>query len=152
MNDISAKEKLERQQLNQFIALYPDFPKGKIVRNESPDFIVKTSRKSAIGIEITRLMPHYFLSEQQHMQIGLPKFERLKSATLIDLILMKEAKLPLYFANHLKQVWLLIVIVPSPSGRKIILPSNMSDWQIKSKFDKIFLLNAEKNHLECLIC
>ena len=45
----------ERIILRYFSSVYPEFPKGRIVETESPDFSVALSTRSATGIELTRL-------------------------------------------------------------------------------------------------
>lgn len=45
----------EKCWLDLFIRAYPDFPKGKISQDESPDFIINRGKKRPIGIEITQL-------------------------------------------------------------------------------------------------
>ena len=51
------KKQLEVLLVNYFKDCYPDFPKGKVVAFESPDFVVKMKNKHKIGIELTRLNP-----------------------------------------------------------------------------------------------
>lgn len=51
------KKQLEILLVNYFRNHYPDFPKGKILASESPDFVVKTKSKHQLGIELTRLNP-----------------------------------------------------------------------------------------------
>ncbi len=51
------KKQLEILLLQYFRECYPDFPKGKIIPSESPDFIIKLKNKNNIGIELTRLNP-----------------------------------------------------------------------------------------------
>jgi len=41
--------------MEQFKNIYPEFPKGKLEKSESPDFILKISAKYSIGIELTKL-------------------------------------------------------------------------------------------------
>lgn len=45
----------EKQLLIHFKNCFDDFPEGKIIDTESPDFIIKTAKKEEIGIELTRL-------------------------------------------------------------------------------------------------
>lgn len=52
-----AKKQLELLLINYLRSSYPDFPKGKIVSSESPDFIVKSKPAKKIGIELVRLAP-----------------------------------------------------------------------------------------------
>ncbi|HDR50217.1 MAG TPA: hypothetical protein ENN90_01155 [Mariniphaga anaerophila] len=53
----SAKKQLEILLMQYFRESYPDFPKGKVVPWESPDFIVKLKSRNKLGIELTRLNP-----------------------------------------------------------------------------------------------
>ena len=89
------KKKKERQIIDQFRHGFPEFPKGKLISAESPDFILRVSSKQAIGIELVRVL--------------LPN-ESLRSIFIeIDnTILSKENKLPLYRKKKLDRYWLLI--------------------------------------------
>lgn len=49
------KKQSEINYLNFFRELYPDFPRGKLVAGESPDFMVRSTRGNHTGIEITSL-------------------------------------------------------------------------------------------------
>ncbi|HYQ59284.1 MAG TPA: hypothetical protein VEP89_18200 [Draconibacterium sp.] len=51
------KKQLEVLLVNYFRDCYTDFPKGKIIPSESPDFVVKIKNKHQLGIELTRLNP-----------------------------------------------------------------------------------------------
>jgi hypothetical protein len=51
------KKQIERLLLEGFRTFYPDFPKGKLVPSESPDFIMRTKSNHYLGIELTRLHP-----------------------------------------------------------------------------------------------
>lgn len=51
------KKQLEILRMQYFRECYPDFPKGKIVPSESPDFIVILKSRNHLGIEMTRLNP-----------------------------------------------------------------------------------------------
>ena len=41
--------------MHHFMKAYRDFPKGKLLKSESPDFILKLNPKKTIGIELTHL-------------------------------------------------------------------------------------------------
>lgn len=43
--------------IDYFRHCYPEFPKGRVVPSESPDFLVKMKSKNRLGIELTRLNP-----------------------------------------------------------------------------------------------
>ncbi len=49
------KNREERILMDHFRRLYPAFPAGKLNKSESPDFILRFSDKSRIGIELTSL-------------------------------------------------------------------------------------------------
>ena len=51
------KKQLEILLLHYFRQCYPDFPKGKVIPSESPDFIISLKSKNNIGVELTRLNP-----------------------------------------------------------------------------------------------
>lgn len=51
------KKQLEILLVNYFRLCYDDFPKGRLVPSESPDFIVKMRSRRELGIELTRLNP-----------------------------------------------------------------------------------------------
>lgn len=51
------KKQLEVLLISYFRESYKEFPKGKIVASESPDFVVKMKNRSQLGIELTRLNP-----------------------------------------------------------------------------------------------
>jgi hypothetical protein len=51
------KKQVEIVLMNYFRSCYPDFPKGKLVPTESPDFQLKMKNAHVLGIELTRLNP-----------------------------------------------------------------------------------------------
>lgn len=51
------KKQLELLLINYLRSSYADFPKGKIVSSESPDFIIKSKLAKKIGIELVRMAP-----------------------------------------------------------------------------------------------
>ena len=51
------KKQLEIMLIDYFRHCYPEFPKGRVVPSESPDFLVKMKSKNQLGIELTRLNP-----------------------------------------------------------------------------------------------
>ena len=46
----------ELNNIELFRYLYNDFPKGKLVRTESPDFVIKKGQRNYFGIEITHVV------------------------------------------------------------------------------------------------
>ena len=51
------KKQLEVLLMQYFSECYTDFPKGKVISSESPDFIITLKSRNNIGIELTRLNP-----------------------------------------------------------------------------------------------
>jgi len=76
------KKQLERLLLNLFIEGYPGLPKGKLAATESPDFILATSPRVSIGIELTRLYPESRLQQTHEEQIQLEIQDQLIRNTL----------------------------------------------------------------------
>lgn len=54
-NKLESKQEEEKQLLRYFASCYEAFPKGRIIKTESPDFIIQKSRHHRIGIELTKL-------------------------------------------------------------------------------------------------
>jgi len=55
MQDV--KKEIELLLITYFRQCYVDFPKGKLVASESPDFIVREKHARNLGIELVRLFP-----------------------------------------------------------------------------------------------
>ena len=51
------KKQLEILLINYFRECFANFPKGRIIPSESPDFIIKLKSSNNLGIELTRLNP-----------------------------------------------------------------------------------------------
>ena len=51
------KKQLEILLIRYFKECYPDFPRGRVIPSESPDFIITLKSKNNLGIELTRLNP-----------------------------------------------------------------------------------------------
>lgn len=51
------KKQVEWLLMEYFRRSFAEFPKGKLLLSESPDFVLQTNHKSSIGIELTRLHP-----------------------------------------------------------------------------------------------
>ncbi|HKJ78910.1 MAG TPA: hypothetical protein VKA10_05220 [Prolixibacteraceae bacterium] len=63
------KKELEILLINYFRESFTDFPKGKIVPSESPDFLITFKNRHQLGIELTRLNPgNATLPDEQLLQ------------------------------------------------------------------------------------
>lgn len=127
---------------------WPEFPKGNLIKTESPDFILKTSRKTSIGIEITRIdEPKAKSSKGLHSNYDLsgrpfiansPAWitqEQIKST-----IQRKEEKLELYQKIMADEYWLVITSGMIKGGIKNRISQNTAQWQFNTLFHKLFLL------------
>ena len=85
----------EKEVLEEFRKRYKDFPKGKVNKTESPDFIIRVSKKKSVGVELTQLTADKI--EAGHF------FDNLKV-----LLIKKEEKLNLYRKNILDEYWLIV--------------------------------------------
>ena len=120
------KKKKERQIIDQFRHGFPEFPKGKLISSESPDFILRVSSKQAIGIELVSVL--------------LPN-ESLKSIFLEigNTILSKENKLPLYRKKKLDWYWLLLY-TENPGQAAVLARKQISEMNVESPYHKIFFI------------
>ena len=106
------------------------FPAGKLVKSESPDFILKVNRKKQIGIELTRF--DYLIND------GSNRDEILKQ--LDGLIARKEDKLKLYRKKLLNEYWL-VITTESDDLNEEIVKIRSSGYPFTSSFDKVFLFD-----------
>lgn len=107
--------------MRYFREKYADFPKGKLVKSESPDFILKVNRKKRIGIELTRF--DYNSSGSN-------------TKSLLNLIAKKEEKLRIYQKKLLSAYWL-IISIETTEPKKLLSETRF----FESKFDKVFLFD-----------
>jgi hypothetical protein len=117
--------------IRYFREKYAQFPKGKLIKSESPDFILKLNRKKSIGIEITRL--DYLLRNN---------FDNW-SELLSRLLEKKEDKLPLYKKSLLNEYWLIITTETAD-----LAEISECAGQQTSTFDKVFLLDMFSGKIE----
>ncbi|MCB0807308.1 MAG: hypothetical protein KDC05_16035, partial [Bacteroidales bacterium] len=82
----------EKLVMAMFRKSYSEFPKGRLIPSESPDFILKTGRHQSIGIELTRISD---LSAELHAEIRMA-------------IIRKIEKHLLYQTKVFNEIWLLI--------------------------------------------
>ena len=110
--------------MQYFREKYAGFPKGKLLKSESPDFIIKHGRKKRIGIELTQL------------DFGHKDGQDNWSKQLTDLLSRKEDKLRIYKKKWLNEYWLLITIENID-----LIDTGLNNIYFNSKFDKVFLFD-----------
>lgn len=131
----------ERRLVEQFMQLCDDFPKGKLVVAESPDFLLKISRKKAIGIEVTELKGQGFVQQSGRLKNPDELILNLKES-----IAAKEEKLVLYRQNKLHEVWLLIHL-ERLDKINFNFQNKLDKLDFDSGFDRLFLLISSKSQL-----
>jgi len=127
------KKESEKIILEKFRKIYADFPKGRLVVSESPDFIFRTRPRYAIGIELVGLsLPGYTETGIIH--------------ELSICIAAKNDKLPLYRRKSLDRYWLLIYTryqgqVPENKVQSI------QEFPPDMLFDKVFIFRERENNI-----
>ncbi len=137
----------ELQIMEQFRNEYQEFPKGKLDKSESPDFILKTTARNAIGIELTKLHGPTVTKFKTHFPRKIngyisPEFNRENIEFTIN---AKNEKLSYYQEKKLNQLWLLITADLDESPVNFNLGNKLQNWTFNSGFQKVFLLEL-KNH------
>jgi len=137
----SNKESLEKEILEEFMLHYPDFPKGKLVKSESPDFILKLGPRKAIGIEITTLADPVV---SQRLEAGENRSDRrvMLEEKVKNIIRMKEEKLRIYRKKRSDYYWLIIACDIKRFLAPFRLPVKVDTWCISSEFNRVFLFES----------
>ena len=116
--------------MRYFREKYEHFPKGKLLKYESPDFVLVLNRKKRIGIELTRL--DYLLKDKIIIKDVSNQFLKLMDK--------KEAKLTAYRKNRLNAYWL-IVTVDSFELLDVDNDKSLRQLDLNTSFDKVFLFD-----------
>ena len=131
--------------LEQFRNEYKEFPKGKLEKSESPDFILKVSTKSAIGIELTKLHGPTVIKYKTHYPRKINGYTapEFNLENLQITIAAKDEKLAYYQEKKLNQLWLLITADLDESPVNYNLGNKLQNWSFSSGFQRIFLLELK---------
>lgn len=145
----------ETEILQRFRNAWKEFPAGRIVKSESPDFILRTSRKHSIGIEITRIDTP--ASGKQFNNFGANDSSSKNpggSGTtpfitwkfLESTVQRKEKKLWLYRKQMCDAYWLIITARSDEERQEPRLSQSTLAGQFDTGFHKVFLflMNDEK--------
>ncbi len=109
--------------MNYFRESFDEFPRGKLVQSESPDFILKMNPKS-FGIELTRL----------------PNSDDIITS-LHEIITKKEQKIYLYQGQGFIQIWLLIYADDLMNKTKYNLQNKLTNIEFANSYEKVFLFD-----------
>ena len=113
----------EKLVMQYFRKNYDDFPKGKIIKSESPDFIIRESRKRTIGIELTRL------------DVNAPTLKEKIEHTLKN----KSQKFGIYQSKNFNEIWLIIHADFIEESKSYNIQNKITRWKFSSEFDKVLL-------------
>ncbi|MDP2335038.1 MAG: hypothetical protein Q8N05_01040 [Bacteroidota bacterium] len=124
---------------------YTGFPKGKLQKTESPDFILKGNPKSSIGIELTKLHGPASSKENTHFTSKIRGYQtpEFTKENLEFTISAKDEKLRIYQQKMLDQIWLLIIADLIESPVSLNLMNKLQNWIFFSGFHKVFLLDLK---------
>ena len=126
--------------IHYFRERYPAFPKGKLIKSESPDFILKTGRHRTIGIELTQIIP-----PAGGFSSSVRLYEEVEK-----IIRKKDKKLPLYRKNHFNEIWLLITCDDLNLPGDIQLDEILSGPGLNNGFEKVFLMDLFEGEVKVL--
>ncbi len=131
--------------MEQFRNEYKEFPKGKLEKSESPDFIVKVTAKNAIGIELTKLHGPTVNKYKTHYPRKINGYTapEFNPENLQFTITAKDEKLAYYKEKKLNQLWLLITADLDESPVNYNLGNKLQNWRFSSGFQRIFLLELK---------
>jgi len=131
--------------MEQFRNEHKEFPKGKLQKSESPDFVLKLNPKTTIGIELTKLHGSTVRKEKTHYprQINGYQPPELNRENIEYTINAKNEKTTIYQQKKLNQIWLLITADLDESPVSFNLSNKLENWIFYSKFQKIFLFELK---------
>jgi hypothetical protein len=132
--------------MQQFRNSFTEFPPGKLIKSESPDFILKKTIRTSIGIELTKLHGPTVHKLKTHFPLKIEGYlaPELNRENLEFTINAKNEKLPIYRHQKLKQIWLLITADLAESPISYNLSNKLQNWKFNSGFEKVFLFELEE--------
>ena len=135
----------EEHVIELFRIEYPYFPKGKLLKSESPDFILEENPKTSIGIELTKLHGPTIRKEDSATKkpsngYQTPAFTKENFEYTIH---AKDEKLHIYQRKMLNQIWLLIIANLNENPVSFNWSNQLKNWNFVSGFHKIFLLEMK---------
>ncbi len=110
------------------------FPAGKLIKSESPDFILKLNSGKRIGIELTRLKENNHNNHNHEYVVPEITQQNLEAT-----ILGKEEKIDLYLGKKFSEIWLIITVDFFRSAMPVSTALNVFEHSYSSSFAKLFL-------------
>ena len=118
--------------MRYFMEYCPGFPKGKLVKSESPDFQLWISPKRFIGIELTQI---HQPNSDRPVQCFLGSESPVQQ--LSHSVHLKEEKVRLYRSDHPYKLWLIIFADYSEPRAKEKLTKTLLHNKLITQFDRV---------------
>jgi hypothetical protein len=118
--------------LDRFKKHYPGFPKGRIVKSESPDFMLMSGNMPAIGIELTSLPSNIYILDNENNDGFIHD--------MVHSILRKQEKLKSYRKKLARAYWL-IIFADSIEANGFNFNGQFQGSIIKNGYDRVFLFD-----------
>ncbi len=128
--------------MRYFREKYPAFPKGKLIKNESPDFQLWISTKRFIGIELTQV---HQINSASPAQGFLDRHSAVNQ--VLNSLRAKEEKIRLYRQEHPYQLWLIIFADYSEQEAMDLIIEEKQNGSMESSFDKVFLFDLDTHQV-----
>jgi len=132
------KKENEIRILEDFIRLTDIFPAGRIIPYESPDFIIRISRRKSLGIELTEILPQS-ASNNKDVSTRLGDSNNYVSQQILETLTKKEEKITLYRKNRLDHYWLIMYTLSEPGPTYTGLFNRLEKRNYQTSFHRIFL-------------
>jgi hypothetical protein len=128
--------------MRYFTANCPEFPKGKLVKGESPDFQLWISPKRFIGIELTQVR---MFNIGNSAQCFLSKETAIRQVQ--GSVQLKEEKIRLYRSDHPFQLWLIIFADYSEPEAIKNVTREIAETRIETTFDRVYYFDLDTHQV-----
>ncbi len=118
------------------------FPKGKLVKGESPDFQLWISPKRFVGMELTQV--HQYSSEGS-AQCVLTYDSAIRQ--IFESIKLKEEKIDLYRSDNPYKLWLIIFADYSEPHALNKVSKEYGANRIDSSYDKVYFFDLDTHQI-----
>jgi hypothetical protein len=142
LDEMNWKSEQEWIIMRYFRENFPDFPKGRLTKGESPDFRLWIARGRFIGIELTQIHAYGESS-------AVPGFLDFRFARqqLEETLRAKEEKIRLYRTGKPVEIWLIIYADYTEANAVSRLRSDERPISGKSGFNRLFLFDIDKHQI-----
>lgn len=135
---MDSKTQLEWRIVRDFRNQDPSFPKGRLVKSESPDFKLRMAKGAFIGIELTRIR---MLSEEGGISGILSNSKGY--VQVLATLEAKEKKIGVYRKQKPDSLWLIIFADHSEPRAIEKLNKTLLHNKLTTKFDRVCFFNLE---------